>query len=92
MYSPNSIQVIKSRRMRWAEHVACMGDRRGAYRVLMGRYKGSRPAGRPMSRWEDNIKMDLQAMGLGCMEWIDLAHNRDKWWALVNVVMNLWVP
>ena len=57
----------------------------------MGRYKGSRPAGRPMSRWEDNIKMD-QAVGLGCMELIDLAHNRDRWWALVNVVMNLWVP
>jgi hypothetical protein len=69
-----------------------MGDRRGAYRVLMGRRKGSRPPGRPRSRWEDNIKMDLQAVVLGCMEWIDLAQNRDRWWALVNVVMNLWVP
>jgi hypothetical protein len=58
----------------------------------MGRRKGSRPPGRPRSRLEDNIKMDLQAVGLGCMEWIDLAQNRDRWWALVNVVMNLWVP
>jgi len=69
-----------------------MGDRRGAYRVLMGRRKESRSPGRPRSRSEDNIKMDLQAVELGCMEWIDLAQNGDRWWALVNVVMNLWVP
>jgi hypothetical protein len=55
-----------------------MGDRRGAYRVLMGRCKGSRPPGRPRSRWKDNIKMDIQSVGLGCMEWIDLAQNRDR--------------
>jgi len=65
--------------MRRAGQVAYKGDRRGAYRVLMGRHKGSRPPGSPRSRWEDNIKMDLQAMGLGCMEWIDLVHNRDRW-------------
>jgi hypothetical protein len=72
--SPNIIWVIKSRRMRWAGHVACMGEGRGAYRILVGR-----PLGRPRHRWEDNIKMDLQEVGWGSMDWIDMAQDRDRW-------------
>jgi hypothetical protein len=63
--SPNIIRVIKSRRMRWAGHVARMGEKRGAYRILMGRPEGRRPFGKPRLRWEDNIKMDLQEVGCG---------------------------
>jgi hypothetical protein len=63
--SPNIIRVIKSRRLRWAEHVARMGEERGAYRILVGRPEGRRPLGRPRRRWEDNIKMDLREMGWG---------------------------
>jgi hypothetical protein len=63
--SPNIIWVIKSRRMRWEGHVACMGEGRGAYRILVGRPEGWRPLGRPRHRWEDNIKMDLQEVGWG---------------------------
>jgi hypothetical protein len=81
-----NIRVIKSR-MRWAGHVACMGERICAYWVLVGKPEGKRPLGRPRHRWEDNIKM-----ALGGMEWFDLAQNRDRWRALVNTVMNLWVP
>jgi len=69
-----------------------MGERRGVYRVLAGKPEGKRPLGRPRSRWEDNIKMDLQEVGCGSMDWIELAQNRDSWWALVNAVMNLRVP
>jgi len=83
--------VIKSRRMRWVGHVACMGERRGVYRVLVEKPEGTRPLGRPRRRWENNIKMDLKEMGCGGMDWIELAQDRDRWWALVNVVMNLWV-
>jgi len=93
MYSsPNSAWVIKSRRMRWAGHVACMGERRGIYRVLVGKPEGKRPLGRPRCKWEDNIKMDLWEVGCGGMDWIDMAQDRDRWWALVNVVMNVRVP
>jgi hypothetical protein len=74
--SPNIMQVIKSRRMRWAGHVAHVGDRKGAYRVLVGRGERRRPLGRPRCRLEDNIKMDLQALGLGGMEWIDVAQGQ----------------
>jgi hypothetical protein len=90
--SPNIVRVIKSRRMRWAGHVACMGERRGAYRVLVGKPEGRRPLGRPMRRWEDNIKMDLREVGCGCVDWIGLAQDRDRWRALLSAVMNLRVP
>jgi hypothetical protein len=83
------MQVIKSRRMRWAGHVVNMGEGRGMYRVLVGKPEGKRPLGRPRHRWEDNIKIDLQEVG---MDWIKLAQDRDRWWALVNAVMNLRVP
>jgi hypothetical protein len=65
LYSPNTIRVIKSRTMSWVEHVACMGERRGAYRILVGRPDGSRPLERPRRRWEDNIKINLQEVGWG---------------------------
>ena len=68
-----------------------MGDRRGVYRVLVRRPDGMRPLGRQRCRLEDNIKMDVQEVGWWGMNWIDLAQNRDGWWAVVNVVMNLWV-
>jgi len=89
---PNIVRVIKSRRMRWAGHVACMGERRGVYRVLVGKSEGNRPLGRPRHRWEDNIKMDLQEVGCGDMDWIELDQDRDRWRALVNALMNLRVP
>jgi hypothetical protein len=69
-----------------------MGAGRGVYRVLMGKSEGMRPLGRPRRRWEDNIRIDLQEVGYGCEDWIGLAQDRDRWWALVNVVRNLWVP
>jgi hypothetical protein len=78
--------------MRWAGHVARMGEGRGAYRILVGRPEGRRPLGRPRRRWEDNIKMNLQEVGWGGMDWIDLAQDRDRWRALVSALMNLRVP
>jgi hypothetical protein len=69
-----------------------MGERRGAYRALVGKHKGRRPLGRPRRRWEDNIKMDLREVGWGGMDWINLAQDMDRWRALVNAVMNLRVP
>jgi len=84
--------VIESRRARWAGHVARFGERRGVYRVLVGKLEGRRPLGRPRRRWKDNIKMDLQEAGCGAMDWIELAWDRDRWRTLVNAVMNLWVP
>jgi len=91
-FSPNIVRVIKSRRMRWAGHVAHMGERRDVYRVLVGKPEGKKPLGRPRLRWEDNIKMDLQEVGCGGMDWIELAQDGDKWRALVNTVMKLWAP
>ena len=73
-------------------HVACMGERTGVYRVLVGKLEGKRPLGRPRRRWEDNIKMDLQEVRWAGMGWIELAQDRDRWQALVNAVMNLRVP
>jgi hypothetical protein len=85
------MQVIKSRRMRWVGHVAQMGEGRGVYRVLVGKPEGKRPLRRPRCRWEDNIKMDLE-VGCGGINWSGVALDRDRWRALVNVVMNLQVP
>jgi len=81
--SPNVVQVIKSKRMRWAGHVACMGDGRGMYRVLVGKPEGKRPMGRPRHRWED-IKIDLQEVGCGGVDWIKLAQERVRCQALVK--------
>jgi len=89
---PNIVQVVKSRRMRWAGHVACVGERRGVHRVLVGKPEGKRAMERPRRRWEDNIKMDLQEMGGACGDWMELAEDRDRWGELVSTVMNLWVP
>jgi hypothetical protein len=79
-------------RLRWAGHVARMGERSGAYRALVGKPEGGRPLGRPRRRWENNIKMDLREVGWGGMDWINVAQDRHRWRALVNAVMNLRVP
>ena len=89
---PNILRVVKSRRMSWAGHVASMGQGRGVYRDLVGKPEGKRPLGRPRRRWEDNIKMDIQEVGGGCGDWMELAQDRDRWRALVSTVMNLQVP
>jgi hypothetical protein len=87
--SPDNIRQMKSRRMRWAGHVARMGEGRNVYRVLVGKIEGKRPLGRPRRRWEDGIKMDVREIGWGGVEWIHLAQDRDRWRAVVNAVMNL---
>jgi hypothetical protein len=86
--SPNIIRQIKSRRMRRAGYVARMGEERNVYKVLMGKPERKRVLGRPRNRWEDGIKMVLMEIGLGSVDWIHLAEDRDWWWALVNTVMN----
>jgi hypothetical protein len=90
--SSNIVRVIKSRRMRWAGHVARMGEGRGVYRVLVGRPEAKRPLGRPRRRWEDNIKMDLREIGIDGASWIQLAQDTVQWQACVNTVMNLRFP
>jgi hypothetical protein len=90
--SPTLVRVINSIRMRWAGHVARMGEGKGVYRVLVGKPEGKRPLWRPRCRWEDNNKIDLQEVGCGGRDWIELAQDRDRWRAVVNAVMNLRVP
>jgi hypothetical protein len=90
--SPSIIRIIKSKRMRWAGHVARMGEKRNVYRSLVGKPEGKRSLGRPKHRWMDNIKMDLLEIGLSVVAWICLAQDRYRWRALVNTVMNLRVP
>jgi hypothetical protein len=78
--------------MRWVGHIARIGDRRDAYRIVVGKPEGKRGLGRPRCRWEDNIKLNLQEVRCGGMDWIDLAQDGVRWQAVVNVVMNIWVP
>ena len=93
LYSlPNIVRVVKSRRMRWAGHVTRMGEDRGVQRVLVEKPEGKRPLGRPRRRWEDNIKMDLQEVGGGRGDWMELAQDRDRGWALVGTVRDFRVP
>jgi hypothetical protein len=87
--SPDIIRQVKSRRMRWAGHVTRMGEERKVNKVLVGTPEGKRPLGRPRRRWEDGIRMDLREIGLGCVDWIRLARDRDRWRAVVSAVMNL---
>ncbi|KAJ4431153.1 hypothetical protein ANN_19748 [Periplaneta americana] len=87
--SPDIIRNIKSRYLRWARHVARMGESRNAYRVLVGRPEGKRPLGRSRRRWEDNIKMDLKEVGNDDRDWINLAQDRDQWRVYVRAAMNL---
>jgi len=88
----NIVRVIKSRIMRWAGHVARMGEERGVYSFLVGKPEGRRPLGKPRRRWVDNIRMDLQEVGCLYIDWIGLAQDRDSWRKLVSAVMNLRVP
>jgi len=90
--SPNIVRVIKSKGMRWAGHVARMGEESGVYRVLVGKTEEKRPLERPKHRWVDNIRMNLPEVGCGYMDWIGLAQDRDRWRTLVSAVMNLRVP
>ena len=90
--SPNIVRVIKSRRMRWAGHVARMGEERAVYRVLVGKLEGRRPLGRPRCRWVYNVRVDLQEVGCGYMDWTGLVQDRDRWRTLVSAVMKLRVP
>jgi hypothetical protein len=90
--SPNIMRVIKSRRMRWAGHVACIGEGRGVFRILVGRPEGKRPLERPRRRWEDNIKPDLREIGIDGLNWFLLVQDRGRWRDFVNTMMNLRVP
>jgi hypothetical protein len=93
LYSlPSIIRIIRSRRMKWAGHVARMGEKRNAYRLLMGKPEGKRPLGRPRHTWVDNIRMDLGEVGWSDVDWIGLAQDKNRWGALVNSVLNLPVP
>jgi hypothetical protein len=90
--SPSIIRIIKSRRMRWAGHVARMREKRNAHRLVVENPEGRRPLARPRCRWVGNIRMDLGEVGWGNVDWIGLAQDRNRWRALVNSVLNLRVP
>jgi hypothetical protein len=90
--SPSIIRIIKSRRMRWTGYVARMGEKRNAYRLLVGKPEGKRPLGRPRCRWVDTIRMDLGEVGWGDVDWIGLTKDGNRWRALVNSVLNLRFP
>jgi hypothetical protein len=93
LYSlPNIVRVVKSRRIKWAGHVTRMGQDRGVHRVLVGRPEGKRPLGRPRRRWEAIIKTDLQEVGGGRGDWMELAQDRDRWRALEGTERNFRVP
>ena len=86
------IRVIKSRRLRWAGHVARMEEGRRVFKILTGKPTGKRPSGRPTRRWKENIRMGLAEIGINAGNWVDLAQDRNYWRALVNVALNFWVP
>ena len=90
--SSNIFRVIKSRRLRWAGHVARMEEGRSAFKILTGKPTEKRPLRRPRHRWEDNIRMDLEEVGINAGNWVDSAQDRNYWRALVNAALNLWVP
>jgi hypothetical protein len=93
LYSlPNIVREVKSRQMRWTGHVARMGEDRGVHRVFVEKHEGKRPMERPRRRWEDNIKMDLQEVGGGRGDWVELAQDRDRWRAFVGTVRDFRVP
>jgi hypothetical protein len=88
--SPSIIKMIKSRRMRWTGHVACMGEKRNVYRIVVRKPEGKKPLGRPRHTWR--VILRFREIGQGRVDWIHLAQDRDQWRAVVNMVMNLWVP
>jgi hypothetical protein len=90
--SPSIIRMVKSSRMRWVGYVAQMGEKRNAYKILVGKPEGKRPLGRPRRKWLYNIKVDLRETGWDGVDWLDMAQDRDQWWALVNMVLNLPFP
>ena len=87
-FSINIVRVIKSIRLRWAGHVARMEEGRSAFKTLTGKPTGKRPLGRHRRRWEDNIRIDLEGMGINAGNWVNSAHDRDYWRALVNAALN----
>ena len=90
--SPNIVRMIKSRRLRWAGHLARMEEGRSAFKILTCKPTGKRPFGRPRRKWEDNIRMDLEEIGINAGNWVDSAQDRNYWRALVNAALNLRVP
>ena len=90
--SPNTVRVIKSTRLRWADHVARIEGGRSAFKILTGKPTGKRPLGRPRHRWEDNIRMDHEEIGMNAANWVHSAQDRNYWRALVNAALNLRVP